>query len=86
MTGSVLNLALQLVVLHVKLESVKHGVLLDALVEVSVTQTLFQDRAQKVGLLTCELQHALVAHYILRYQPILDNNSPTGIGLKYFCM
>ena len=37
MTGSALNLALKLVVLHVELESVKHGVLCDALVEVSGT-------------------------------------------------
>ena len=41
MTGSALNLALKLVVLHVELENVKHGVLRDALVEVSETQILF---------------------------------------------
>ena len=34
-------MALKLVVLHVELESVKHGVLRDALVEVSGTQNLF---------------------------------------------
>ena len=41
MTGSALNFALKLVVLHVQLESEKHGVLHDALVEVSGTQILF---------------------------------------------
>ena len=41
MTWSALNLALKLVVLHVELENVKHGVLRDALVEVSETQILF---------------------------------------------
>ena len=41
MTGSALNFALKLVVLHVELENVKHGVLHDALVEVSETQILF---------------------------------------------
>ena len=41
MTGSALNVALKLVVLHVELKSVKHGVLRDALVEVSGTQILF---------------------------------------------
>ena len=35
------NLALQLVVLHVKLENMEHGVLRDALVEVSGTQIVF---------------------------------------------
>ena len=34
MTGSALNFTLNLVVLHVELENVKHGVLRDALVEV----------------------------------------------------
>ena len=37
MTGSALNLALKLVLLHVERENVKHGVLRDALVEVSET-------------------------------------------------
>ena len=41
MTGSALNLALQLVVLHVELENVKHGVLRDALVEVPEIRILF---------------------------------------------
>ena len=41
MTISALNLALKLVVLHVDLESVKHEVLCDALVEVSGTHILF---------------------------------------------
>ena len=41
MTGSAINLALQLVVRHDELENLKHGVLRDALVEVSVTQILF---------------------------------------------
>ena len=36
-----LNQALKLVVLNVEVESVKHGVLLDALVEVSGTQLIF---------------------------------------------
>ena len=38
MTGSALNLALKLVVLNVELESVKRGVLRDALVEVLGTR------------------------------------------------
>ena len=41
MTGSALNLALKLVVLHVELENVKRAVLRDALVEVLETQILF---------------------------------------------
>ena len=41
MTGSALNLALQLVVLHVELKNLKHGVVRDVLVEVSETQILF---------------------------------------------
>ena len=41
MTGSALNLALKLVVLHGEFESVKDGFLRDALVEVSGTQILF---------------------------------------------
>ena len=40
---------LQLVVLQVELENMKHGVLRDALVDVSDTQIPL-DRAQKVGL------------------------------------
>ena len=42
MTRSALNLALKLMVLHVELQNVKHGVLRDALVEVSETQILFR--------------------------------------------
>ena len=41
MTESALILALKLVVLYVELQNVKHGVLRDALVEVSGTQKLF---------------------------------------------
>ena len=42
MTGSASNLTLKLVVLHDELESVKHGVLHDTLVEVSGTQVHFR--------------------------------------------
>ena len=48
MTGTALNLALKLVVRHYEFENVKHGVLREALVEVSGTFPL--DRAQKVGI------------------------------------
>ena len=41
MTGTALNLALKLVVRHYEFENVKHGVLREALVEVSGTQILF---------------------------------------------
>ena len=40
-SGSALNSAVKLVVLHVELETVKHGVLRDALEEDSVTQSFF---------------------------------------------
>ena len=41
MTGSALNLALKLMMSHDELEKVKHGVLLDALLEVWGTRILF---------------------------------------------
>ena len=41
MTRSAFYLAFKLVVIHVKLKNVKHGVLRDAPVEVSETQILF---------------------------------------------
>ena len=48
MTGSALDLALQVVVRHDELVNVKHGVLRDALVD--VLRNYFPlDRAQKVG-------------------------------------
>ena len=84
MTGSALNLALQLVVLRVELESVKHGVLRDALVEVSGTQNLFHWIGLKklVYKYVCELQHSLCIMFRDTIPlPILDKNSPTVIGL-----
>ena len=41
MTGSALNLALKLVLQYNELKNVKHGVLCDALVEVTATQNLW---------------------------------------------
>ena len=75
-----LNLALKLVVLHVELENVKHGVLHDALVEVSETQILFH----WIGLkkLAFNQVNYNIVHSAPHPQPILDKNSPTGIGLK----
>ena len=61
MTKSAFNLALKLLVLHVELQNMKHGVLHDALVEVSEPSNSFLlDRAQKGGL--------VFVHYIPRYQ------------------
>ena len=49
MSGSALNFSLKLVVRQYKLENVNHGVLRDALVEVSETQTLYH----YIGLKSC---------------------------------
>ena len=59
MTGSASNMTLKLVVLHDELESVKHGVLRDALVEVSGTQVHFR---------------SISGITILRVLPIFKNN------------
>ena len=82
MTGNALNLALKLVVLHVELENVKHGVFCDALLEVS--ETLFH----WIGLKKLAGKHvnynivsALYPEIPPPPKPILDKNSPTGIGL-----
>ena len=57
MTGGVLNLGLKLVVRHDDLDNVNHGVLCDALVEVSETKILFHwIGLKKVGISICELQ------------------------------
>ena len=91
MTGSALNLAFKLVVLHVELENVKHGVLLDVLVEVSETQLLFHWIGIKKLVYKINMwSTTLLVNYTPKYQgggggpqPILDKNSPTGIGLKW---
>ena len=67
MTGSALNLALKLVVLHVELQNMEHGVLRDALAKVSETQILFywiglKKLAYNMWITT------LFVHYIPRYQ------------------
>ena len=87
MTGSALNLALKLVVLHVELKNVKHGVVRDALVDVLRTQILFHwIGLKKLAINMCIVHYNFVVHYILRYhppppQPILDKNRTNGIGL-----
>ena len=68
MTGSALNLALKLVVLHVELKNVKHGVVRDALVEVLRTQILLHwIGLKKLAMNMCIT--TFVVHYILRYHP-----------------
>ena len=66
MTESALHMASKLVLLHVELENVKHGVLRDALVEVSETRI----RIHWIGLKKLAYKHVnttLFVHYILRY-------------------
>ena len=61
MTGSALNLALNLVFLCVELESMKHEVLRDDLVEVSRTQILFRIENNNMhGLSPCTLINEFV--------------------------
>ena len=75
MTGNALNLALKLAVLHVELENVKHGVLLDALLGVSETQILFHwIRLKKLA-----YKHVNYNIVCALYPEKPDKNSPTGI-------